>query len=331
MTGAAGRGPWGSGVLDVQAHAGAQGYFVGNTWPAFEHAVQQGVRNVEFDVRVTADDVPIVWHDLVIDPKDALARDRRLYGRRIDELTYDELRPVEVGVVTQRELPRQRPVAGVGFLTLEELFTRLSALCPQMWFTVEIKLESWDPLQVRRRETILRAVLAAIDAGGVRSRVIVHSFDWALLELAARRAPDLPRSALASHGETWVPGSPFVGERTYVECGGDLALAAYRLGVDAVAPRWCDQRGVLVADRAFVDRAHALGLAVNPWTVDAPRDQIRLLRAGVDGIVTNYPDRLLAQAGSLPLVRTAATTRQDGGAQSLPRRYFRPTVMSCCG
>ena len=48
-----------------------------------------------------------------------------------------------------------------------------------------------------------------------------------------------------------------------------------------------------VPDRAFVDRAHRLGLAVNPWTVDAPREHARLLRAGVDGIVTNYPERLV--------------------------------------
>ena len=288
-----GRGPWGTGVLDVQAHAGAQGHFVGNTWPAFERAAELGARNVELDVRVTADGVPVCWHDLILVPHEARCRDPRLYGRRLDELTYAELGTVEVGEVTQPALPTQRPVRGVGMLRLVDLFRRLSATAPDMWFTVEIKLDARDPAQVARRERILAAVLAAIDAGGVRERAIVHSFDWALLRLAARLAPDLPRSALASHGETWVPGSPFVGERTYAECGGDLALAAYRLGVDAVAPRWCDERGELVVDRAFVDRAHALGLAVNPWTVDAPRDHVRLLRAGVDGIVTNYPERLL--------------------------------------
>ena len=290
-----GRGPWGTGRLDVQAHAGAQGHVVGNTWPAFERAAALGARNVELDVRVTADGVPVCWHDMVLVPREVRCRDAALYGRRLDELTCAQLPGVEVGTVTQPELPTQRPMAGVGLLRLVDLFVRLSAVAPDMWFTVEIKLDPRDPAQAARRETIVRAVLAAIDAGGVRDRAIVHSFDWALLTLAARLAPDLPRSALASHGETWQAGSPFVGERTYAACGGDLALAAYRLGVDAVAPRWCDERGVLVVDRAFVDRAHALGLAVNPWTVDAPRDHVRLLRAGVDGIVTNYPERLVGR------------------------------------
>lgn len=287
------RGPWGGGPLDVQAHAGAQGHFVGNSWPAFAAAAGLGARNVELDVRVSRDGVPVCWHDMELLPHEAVCRDARLYGRRIDELTWAELRAVEVGAVTHPELPTQRSVAGERLLRLDELFTRLSALCPTMWFTVEVKLDPRDARDAARREEILRAVLACVDAAGVRDRAIVHSFDWALLTLAARLAPDLPRSALASHGETWAPGSPFVGERTYDACGGDLALAAYRLGVDAVAPRWCDERGVLVPDRAFVDRAHRLGLAVNPWTVDAPREHARLLRAGVDGIVTSYPERLV--------------------------------------
>lgn len=289
------RGPWGTGRLDVQAHAGAQGHYVGNTWPAFRRAAELGARNVELDVRVSADGVPMCWHDMVLVPEEARCRDERLYGRRIDELTWGELRAVEVGEVTRPELPAQRPVRGVGLLRLVELFRRMRALCPDMWFTVEIKLDAYDPRQVARRERILRSVLDAVDAGGVRDRVIVHSFDWALLRLAGSLAPDLPRSALASHGETWVAGSPWVGERTYADNGGDLALAAYRLGVDAVAPRWCDERGRLVVDRAFAHRAHALGLAVNPWTIDSPRDHVRLLRAGVDGIVTNYPERLIGR------------------------------------
>lgn len=310
MTHRPGRGPWGTGALDVQAHAGAQGAYVGNTWPAFERAAQVGARNVELDVRVTADGVPVVWHDMVLGPQEVRCRDARLYGRRIDELTYAELGTVEVGEVTQAHLPAQRPVRNIGILRLEDLFRRLSAVCPVMWFTVEIKLDARDRRQAARRGEILGAVLAAIDEGGVRDRAIVHSFDWAVLRLAARVAPELPRSALASRGQTWAPGSPFVGERTYVECGGDLALAAYRLGAHAVAPRWCDQRGMLVVDRAFVDRAHTLGLAVVPWTVDAPRDHLRLLRAGVDGIVTNYPERLVGlpagvAAGPPPGVGTA--------------------------
>lgn len=292
------RGPWGEGRLDVQAHAGAQGHYVGNTWPAFRRAVELGARNVELDVRVTADGVPVVWHDLVIDRKDALARDARLYGRRIDETTYDELRTLEVGLVTQAEHPRQRPVAGVGIMRLVDLFRDLSALSAGVWFTVEVKLDSWDPRQAERRAEILRAVLRSVDVAGVADRAIVHSFDWELLRLAARLAPELPRSALASHGETWVAGSPCVGARAYDDAGGDLALAAYRLGVDAVAPRYRDERGVAVVDGAFVARAHALGLAVNPWTVDAPRDHVALLRAGVDGIVTNYPERLAGASTS---------------------------------
>ncbi len=120
----------------------------------------------------------------------------------------------------------------------------------------------------------------------------MHSFDWECLTVVAERAPDLPRSALVAHGETWIPGSPHVGERVYELNGGDAALAAYRLGAQVIAPRFRAEDGRIVVDKALVDRAHSLGLAVVPWTVDAAGEQTSLIRAGVDGIVTNYPDRL---------------------------------------
>ncbi|MBW3086222.1 hypothetical protein KEM60_02433 [Austwickia sp. TVS 96-490-7B] len=287
------RGPWDGLTCDIQAHAGAQGAYVGNSWPAFAEAARQGARNVELDVRVSADGVPVVWHDMVLEPGEVSCGDPRLFGKRIDEVTWRELSRVDVGQSMQSaQFPHQRGVAGQVMLSLVELFQRLSAVDPGMWFTVEIKLECDDPCQVARRRMIWDAIRDAISAGGVRERVIVHSFDWHILQLAAHDAPDLPRSALASHGETWLPGSPYVGESTYDSCGGDLALAAYWCGVDAIAPCHHDARGHAVVHRAFVERAHRLGLVVNPWTVDAPGQWIELLRAGVDGIVTNYPGRL---------------------------------------
>lgn len=286
-------GPWRHGVLDVQAHAGAQGHVVGNTWPAFALAAELGARNVELDVRVTRDGVPVVWHDMVIHPKNVLARDRKVYGRRIDELSYAELSVLETGTVTQPEHRDQRPVTGVGILRLVDLFTGLSRICPTMWFTVEVKLDCTDPRQIGRRRQTLDAVLAAIDAAAVRDRAILHSFDWTLLDEARERAPYLLRSALVAANENWWAESPFLPKRTFEDNGGDPVISAYRLGVDAIAPRFRTLSGIATVDATFVSRAHALGLAVNPWTVDTARDHTLLLRAGVDGIVTNYPERLV--------------------------------------
>ncbi|GAB77228.1 glycerophosphoryl diester phosphodiesterase [Austwickia chelonae] len=286
------RGPWHRGHFDIQAHAGAQGYYVGNTWSAFEDAVHCGSMNMELDVRVTKDGVPVVWHDMEITPREIQAWDQRLYGRRIDELTFDQLQQVEVGGVLDARFPRQRRGRYLRMLGLADLFNRLSRLSPEIWFTVEIKLESFDPLQAARRRAIVDAVLEAVDAARVRERVTMHSFDWECLRLITNLAPDLPRSALVAHGETWLPGSIHVGENTYDLNGGDAALAAYRLGAHAIAPRLRDEDGRIVVDRALIDRAHALGLAVVPWTVDVPGEQTALIRAGVDGIVTNYPEQL---------------------------------------
>jgi glycerophosphoryl diester phosphodiesterase len=51
---------------------------------------------------------------------------------------------------------------------------------------------------------------------------------------------------------------------------------------------WAPDASDLTQDQ--IDEAHALGLAVIPWTVNDPRDMARLIAWGVDGIVTDRPD-----------------------------------------
>ena len=58
------------------------------------------------------------------------------------------------------------------------------------------------------------------------------------------------------------------------------------MGAEALNPRF------ELANVDFIDTAHAAGLAVYPYTVDALADMRRLLEAGVDGLFTNHPDRL---------------------------------------
>lgn len=75
--------------------------------------------------------------------------------------------------------------------------------------------------------------------------------------------------------------------------GSDPISGAAAVGADIVSPDYA------VVDRAFVERAHAAGLRVIPWTVndaDAMRQQIA---AGVDGLITDYPSRLRAVLAEL--------------------------------
>jgi glycerophosphoryl diester phosphodiesterase len=55
--------------------------------------------------------------------------------------------------------------------------------------------------------------------------------------------------------------------------------------------------GLHVLTRRFVDAAHNRNLQVHAWTINEQDDMRRLIGLGVDGIITDYPDRLLQLLG----------------------------------
>lgn len=170
--------------------------------------------------------------------------------------------------------------------------------------------------------------------GGGAGRVVVESFDWAALDAVADLAPHLPRAALAVppgpgiHSPTVYPGSPWLGSTRLPGWAGapgadganaaaaaDLANAAdaAAAAAAAVAPEavldavaatgaraitpFAGWLPTLADPAAWVRAAHDRGLAVLPWTVNEPEHMRALLAMGVDGLVTDVPDVLLAECG----------------------------------
>src|SRR6218665_2225979 len=148
------------GRLDIQGHRGARGYLAENTIPSFQHAVAAGVGGLELDVRLG----------------------REFGGARLDELTLEQLRTIDVGSLVLPGFPEQRPVPGLGISTLPEVL----AACdhPGLWWTIELKVNPTDPREVATREILVNKVLQIISDADITHRCFVHSFDWAVLELS---------------------------------------------------------------------------------------------------------------------------------------------------
>lgn len=280
-------GPWASGAFDVEGHRGARGLAPENILPSFLAAFEAGATGVELDVRLSADGQVVVWHDPTLQA-DKCRSDEGLVGARVDELTLAQLQTVDVGSITQPAFPGQRAAPGARILTLAQLLSECDGIAPDVWWTIEVKV---DPTDVRERATrrqLVEGVIQTIHDAGVGDRSFVHSFDWAVLDLSRELDPSLLRSALAVVGHTYVEGSEWLGSVRWEDHGPDLAAAAAAVGAQVVAPHFH------TCDRPFVERAHGLGLAVLPWTVNEPADLSRMLDVGVDGLVTDYPDRAVA-------------------------------------
>jgi glycerophosphoryl diester phosphodiesterase len=139
-------------------------------------------------------------------------------------------------------------------------------------------------------------VVAEADAAGVAHRLIVQSFDWRGPRRLHATRPEirlawLTRSAILSQARLWW-GGPHPDD-----FGGSVPRAVAAEGGPTWAPEYLDLSEAVIAE------AHALGLRVVPWTINQAQDMRRLLRWGVDGLITDRPDiarSVLAEAG-LPL------------------------------
>ncbi len=116
-----------------------------------------------------------------------------------------------------------------------------------------------------------RVVAEALESGGYLDLALVSSF-WLRILTTLKNAHPQIRTGTLHSGLRW---------RLL-----NIITAARATGADAIHPH------VALTSRALVQAAHAVGLQVNPWTVDAPKDIKRLISWGVDGIMTNHPDRL---------------------------------------
>jgi glycerophosphoryl diester phosphodiesterase len=264
------------------------------------------------DAGVTEDGVVVVAHDRRLNPDIARGPDGRwLTGRTpaIRELTYRELQRYDVGRIRpgsdySRRWPDQRRADRVRIPTLEEVF-ELSrhARNADVRFNVETKISPEAPDETVDAETFARTLIKAVRDNGMAARTTIQSFDWRTLAVVQKQAPEIATSYLTSqqqaldnihagHRET----SPWTAGIRYQDHG-SVPRMVQAAGGRIWSPYFVD------LTEAHVKEAKSLGLAVLPWTVNDRADMERLVDWGVDGIITDYPDRLreVMAAKNLPL------------------------------
>lgn len=311
-------------VIQVQGHRGARGLVSESTLEGFLLAAQLGCAAVELDAVTTADGKIVVWHDHVLE--ETKVRGPGLVGRRIEDCTWEELSAADIGSMPDHDHPHQRLVPGARLLTLRDLLVTVGAAAPALRFIVELKVDATRAGAAAYRERLLAGVLTDVDAAGVRARAVLHSFDWHVLQLAREVAPDLQRSALATPGDTFRSGSPWLPHRLFERVDGDLVAAAADVGAQVVCPfhGGAPTASYDVVDAGFVGRAHDQGITVVPWTVNDPNEVLALARCEVDGIITDYPDRVLdVLAVAMTRDASAPEARIEQGEQPAAEGHHR--------
>ncbi|CCQ45890.1 glycerophosphoryl diester phosphodiesterase family protein [Pseudarthrobacter siccitolerans] len=298
--------------FDLQAHRGGLGLTVESTLASFAKGLETGVSTLELDLQITKDGREVVTHDRKIsglkcqDTAPVTAGDPQFpyVGKYIKDLTFDQVRSLDCGSLTLANYPGQQASPGAKMPTLAEVFDLTKQYrASQVKFNIETKVEAGAPEQTAPREQFVDVAIREIRAANMEHRVSIQSFDWGALRLVQEREPGLRTVALTNkdflqagqHG-----ASPWLGGIDSDDFGGDLVDAAASLGFDAISPVHGNPQNGKVTDAGYVpyvtadmvERAHAKGMQVIPWTVNDQPTMRALIEAGVDGLITDYPDRL---------------------------------------
>ena len=258
-------------AIDLQGHRGARGLLPENTLPSFERAIALGVTTLEMDVGVTRDGVVVVHHDRALNPDLARGPDGQ-YVRAptptIHSLGFEELQRYDVGRLRPgseyaSRFPHQKPLDGTRIPRLSDVL----ALSGKVFFNIETKIIPDAPGETLPPEPFARAVIAEVRKAGVEKRTTIQSFDFRTLKVVEREAPEIATAYLTSRRHP------------------DPAPVA-----QAGAKIWSPDYTILTAES--VARARALGMKIVPWTVSEASDIARVLDLGVDGIISDYPDRV---------------------------------------
>jgi glycerophosphoryl diester phosphodiesterase len=263
-------------VIDVQGHRGARGHLPENTLPSFALALEMGVTTLELDVGVTKDGVVVIHHDRGLNPAIARGPDGQWVTQAtpIHSLTFAELQRYDVGRLqpgSQYGAPftQQKALDGTRIPRLSQLF-ELAKDNGKVRFNIEPKSDEDVPDETLPPEPFARALIAEVRKAGMEKRTTVQAFDWRLLKVVEREAPELPtvyctegaksdpERVRAAGGRIWSPDF-----RTLTP----LKLAA----------------------------AKKMGLWVTVWTVNEPQDISLMMNMGVDGMASDYPDRVLSK------------------------------------
>ncbi len=284
-------------AFDLQGHRGARGLAPENTLPAFERALAIGVSTLELDVGLTSDGVVVIAHDPYLNP--LITRDaggQWLPGSKgplIRSLSLAQLQTYDVGRI-QPGTPyaatfgNQQPADGTRIPTLAALFERVKLLgAGGVRFNIETKLNPEQAGDTASPEQMTEALLKVVRDAGLLGRVSIQSFDWRTLQIVQRLEPSIPTVYLTiqsansnnTSSAAWTAGFK-IAEHASVP-------AMVKAAGGAV---WSPNGGAVT--QALVQQAQALGLKVIPWTINQAADMERLIGWGVDGLITDYPDRL---------------------------------------
>lgn len=268
-------------MFDWQGHRGARGLLPENSIPAFLLALQYpAISTLEMDVAVTQDSQIILSHEPWLSHEICSRPDGRPVGEDqtdslvIWQMTAAEVQAFDCGSRGNERFAEQKPMQTVKPL-LSEVVRAVEQRAgdlqrPLPAYNIEIKSRpDWDGKKTPDPETFARLLLNEIDRLGIAERSSIQSFDVRALEAVHSLEPEMTTVYL-------------------IENTDPLATNLEKLSFQ---PKVYSPYYLLVSAN-LVREVHDRGMQLIPWTVNDTTAMLTLMEMGVDGIITDYPNRI---------------------------------------
>lgn len=265
--------------LDVQGHRGARGLVPENTIPAFIRALEEGVTTLELDVVITKDKQVVISHEpymsasICSKPNGQPVTNSEMQQFNIYQMTYAEVSRFDCGIRGNSRFPGQQKIAVskpllVDMIKQVENYLAEKGL-PKVAYNIELKsTPKGDGISHPQIEEFADIVQAVLDQVLTNNRYTIQCFDFRVLKYYHQKYPDVDLVALVENMKG---------------VKGNLKELGF-------VPEVYSPYHALLS-RKDIEICHQEGMKVIPWTVNDRDRMEKLVNWGVDGIITDYPDR----------------------------------------
>jgi len=265
--------------FDLQGHRGARGLLPENSIPAFIRALDIGVTTLELDVVITGDGKVVVSHEpwmnpsICLDPDGQIIKKEKGKELNIYQMTYEEVKAYDCGSLGNSRFPDQiklstyKPLLSEVIQKVEDHIQNKTKF--KVNYNIEIKsTESLEELYQPKSSQFSELVYDVIDSAISWDRVTIQSFDMHILQYMNSNHSDITLALLVENIK-----------------GIDSNLEKLGFKPSIYSPHF------KLINEKDLTRLHSMGIKLIPWTVNEKKDMAQLKEWGVDGLITDYPDR----------------------------------------
>ena len=287
--------------IRIFGHRGARGDIVENSISGFKYTFDLGIRAVEFDVVISKDNIPVLFHDYNLNPdlvKDSSGNWITDKNIKINSLTFEELQKYNIESLKPetkyaKRFKNQKPAKGERIPKLTDFLKLVNEdKYKDVFLNLEIKSTPIKDNLTPNPEEMVSLILKDIKEHKLEDRTLITSYDWRILYELKKQNSNILRGfitlqqGLTTTGKNIYENSPWMVKNYPLE---ELFLLP-NIIKSLEGHVW----SVFYRDvtKQNVELAHKHGLATCVWTVNREQDIIRMIEYGVDGIITDYPKKV---------------------------------------